>query len=62
VKSSMIHYLEFSTGISRPVVVADKNIVMRMSLSPDGQSLLFVERSRPGPGSDLMLIRDFSPH
>jgi Tol biopolymer transport system component len=52
-----IHFLEFSTGRSRPVVVAEREIGVGMSLSPDGRYLIFPLRDQVG--SDLMLIRNF---
>jgi Tol biopolymer transport system component/DNA-binding winged helix-turn-helix (wHTH) protein len=54
----LIHFLEFSTNQSRPVVVADREIGLGMSLSKDGRFLIFPQRDQAG--SDLMIIRDFN--
>jgi eukaryotic-like serine/threonine-protein kinase len=54
----LIHFLNFSTGQNRPVVVADREIGLGLSLSHDGRFLIFPQRDRAG--SDLWLIKDFS--
>ena len=53
----LIQFLDFATNQSRPVVVAEREIGMGMSLSPDGRFLIFAQRDQVG--RDLMLIRDF---
>jgi len=53
-----IHFLSFSTGKSRPVVVSEREIGMGLSLSPDGHFLIFTQRDQVG--SDLMLIQNFA--
>jgi len=53
----LIQFLSFSTGQSRPVVVTEHEIGLGLSLSPDERYLIFALRE--GPGSDLMLIKDF---
>jgi hypothetical protein len=54
----LIYFLDFSTGQRRPVVVAEREIGLGMSLSPDGRYLIFPQRDQAG--SDLMLIRNFN--
>jgi hypothetical protein len=41
-----IHFLDFSTGKSRPVVVTHREIGLGMSLSPDGRYLIFPQRNQ----------------
>ena len=53
----LIQFLDFATNQSRPVVVAEREIGLGMSLSPDGRFLIFAQRDQVG--RDLMLIRDF---
>ena len=54
----LIRFLSFSTGQSRPVVVANQGINgLGMSLSPDERYLLFTQRDHAG--SDLMIVKDF---
>ena len=53
-----IHFLSFSTGKSRPVVVSEREIGMGLSLSPDERFVIFAQRDQVG--SDLMLIQNFA--
>ena len=54
-----IHFFSFSTGESRPAVVAKRPLHVGMSVSPDGRYILFDQYDESG--SDLMLVQDFQP-
>jgi Tol biopolymer transport system component len=53
----LIQFWSFSTGESHPVVVANQEIGLGLSLSPDERFLIFAQRDNAG--SDLMLVKDF---
>jgi hypothetical protein len=53
----LIRFLNFSTGENRPVVVANQEMGIGLSLSPDERYLIFTQRDHAG--SDLMLVKDF---
>ena len=53
-----IRFFEFSTGESRPVVVAKRPFHVGMSVSPDSRYILFDQYDELG--SDLMIIEDFA--
>jgi Tol biopolymer transport system component/DNA-binding winged helix-turn-helix (wHTH) protein len=53
-----IYFLNFGTGKVQPVVMADHEIGVGLSLSPDNRFLVFPQRDVAE--SDLMLVRDFA--
>jgi Tol biopolymer transport system component len=57
--SHSIHFVNFSTGRSRPVAVSDRPIGVGFGIgvSPDERFLLFVRRDQDG--SDLYIIENF---
>src|SRR5262249_49587100 len=56
-KRQLIQFLSFSTGQTRPVVVAEREIGIGLSLSPDERYLIFAQRDHVG--RDLMLTENF---
>ena len=53
-----IRFFSFASGHSREIWKLDKVPALGMSVSPDGQWLLFTQRDRDGTG-DLMLVDPF---
>src|SRR5437667_11254880 len=59
-KHYSIHFVSFSTGKSRPVVVSDRPLgKLSLSVSPDRRFIIYGQADQSG--TDLMLIENFDP-
>ncbi len=52
----VLHYLDFDTLRSKPMVSLGPNVFFWLAASPDGESVLF---TRVNEASDLMMVEDW---
>ena len=52
-----LQYLEFSTGLSKSIMMTERPTILGLTVSPDGHWLLYAQNDQGG--SDLMLVENF---